>query len=373
MNDKDTREADRQNAEQLRPVLKFFYLLGGLGMLVIIIYGLWKSSFATCVIWALACLISGAAVGFLFGIPKILQGSKTAGTDKATPDYQLQVNTNLTEISDWLTKIIVGLGLVKLTKIPPYINSLAVAMADGIVDSDRGVAMAFAYGTICFFSILGFLFGYLLTRLYLSKALSVADQQSLQIQDLKGQLEIQLNSIDTKQSLLTHTLSQEGKGPEEAVNRAVQPLTADQKINALVEMANDYLNVKIADWAERTRVKDAKANAMGTYALSQGVSAKMIFDAVQGNANEGLVLAMATLINADPHQGDLTLLLQAGQGLQLKHVRYRVLLAIVALQRKGYINVGDKDQVVNLVRSYKANADSSLLQQIDYTLSFLNA
>src|SRR5215207_3296326 len=51
----------------------------------------------------------GALVGFLFGIPRRFQRE---GSDPALGG--LVVNTNLEQISDWLTKIIVGVGLVEI-------------------------------------------------------------------------------------------------------------------------------------------------------------------------------------------------------------------------------------------------------------------
>jgi hypothetical protein len=320
--------------------------------------------------WGLACLICGAAVGFLFAIPKTSQGSKTSKSDNDTPDYQLHVNTNLTEISDWLTKIIVGLGLVKLTKLPPYLTSMASSFAAGIKDNDKDVAMGFAYGTICFFSILGFLFGYLFTRLFLSKALSIADQDSLQ--QVKGQLEIQIANTDSKLGLLAHSLAQDGS--DAAAAQRIQGSTSTQ-MDELVKMANDYMGIRIADWAERTRAKDAKANEMASFALKNGLSPQMIFDYTQNHLpiNEGLVLALATLINFDPHQTDLQLLMQVAQKLDRLHVRYRVLLAIVTLNKRGFIADNDKQSVTDLVKSYKLKADNSLLEQIDHTLSFLNS
>src|SRR5882762_1055624 len=68
------------------------------------------ANISTSLLWALACFVSGAAVGFLFGIPKILQTANSIGGSTTTATaYNQQVNTNLVEISDWLTKIIVGL------------------------------------------------------------------------------------------------------------------------------------------------------------------------------------------------------------------------------------------------------------------------
>src|ERR1700730_13401118 len=54
-----------------------------------------------------ACMALGWAVGFLFGVPRV--GSTPAST---------RINTNLEQISDWLTKILVGVGLTQLHKLP---------------------------------------------------------------------------------------------------------------------------------------------------------------------------------------------------------------------------------------------------------------
>lgn len=83
-------------------------------------------------LWAFACFSVGALIGFLFGIPRVLQQdvipvSKPAPsgvtatsptTESSIDSYSLKVNTNLEQISDWLTKIFVGLGLVQLQRVP---------------------------------------------------------------------------------------------------------------------------------------------------------------------------------------------------------------------------------------------------------------
>ncbi len=150
------------------------------GVLIVLLFGNSLTDKATIFIWMLACLLTGTAIGFLFGIPKILQNNQVTAPGATTPVYQQQVNTNLTEISDWLTKIIVGLGLVNLNKIPPYLSNIAKILADGLCQPASS-ALAFACGIIVTYLILGFLFGYIITRLYLSSAFSVADQRALRI------------------------------------------------------------------------------------------------------------------------------------------------------------------------------------------------
>jgi len=69
-------------------------------------------------LFAFAAVAAGAATGFLFGIPRTLQGNTP------TESTSYQVNTNLEQISYWLTKIIVGLGLIKLKTIPDRVMEM---------------------------------------------------------------------------------------------------------------------------------------------------------------------------------------------------------------------------------------------------------
>ncbi len=73
-------------------------------------------------------------------------------------------NTNLEEVSDWLTKIIVGLGLVELKQLPIYLRTLAAFF--GKLSGDEKSGDLFLMLAI-FFLIVGFISSYVMTRLYL--------------------------------------------------------------------------------------------------------------------------------------------------------------------------------------------------------------
>lgn len=103
------------------------------------------------VLWACAFSMSGMVIGFLFGIPR---------GDART------VNNNLVEISDWLTKIIVGVGLTELHALPGYIGRLTRFMVGTGVSPTFSQSAAGA--TFLFFTSHGFFLGYLLTRLVLN-------------------------------------------------------------------------------------------------------------------------------------------------------------------------------------------------------------
>ncbi len=86
------------------------------------------------------------------------------------PTYELLIITNLDDVSDWLTKIVVGVGLVELRKIPGTIYHYSVLIAG----SDQQVAPLIS-AVIVYFTVLGFMTGYLTTRMFFERAFRIAD------------------------------------------------------------------------------------------------------------------------------------------------------------------------------------------------------
>jgi hypothetical protein len=124
----------------------------------------------------LAFAAVGALFGFLFGIPRTIQNENRPSSDTTSSsdsnelkyaDYRQVVNTNLEQISDWLTKILVGIGLTQLTKIPQAIWRLASDLKAGLNDSQPVTVFIILNALVC-----GFFTGYLLTRLFLASAFS---------------------------------------------------------------------------------------------------------------------------------------------------------------------------------------------------------
>jgi hypothetical protein len=64
---------------------------------------------------ASAAEVSGALLGFLFGIPRVLAADQSRNHDSRRNQMSdaIIANTNLEQISDWLTKILVGVGLTQ--------------------------------------------------------------------------------------------------------------------------------------------------------------------------------------------------------------------------------------------------------------------
>lgn len=179
----------------------------GVSGAVLLLAGWGTHAIGPVLLWAIASIAAGGAVGFLFGIPRaggaVNQGGKThsvapsADADAATGSStvpsaaatggapnsggaELRPNTNLEEVSDWLTKIIVGLGLVHLQDLQGIVAATAANAAASLSANPTATQTSIATALIVGFAIEGFFLGYIYTRMFLQVAFARSDS------DLRG-------------------------------------------------------------------------------------------------------------------------------------------------------------------------------------------
>src|ERR1700677_5121679 len=173
-----------------------------MGLFVIALYALqfikpggFLKIFGVAILAAGGVILVGFLLGFVFAIPRMaaarsaagpsgasaddggVHASSEGGTSRATATATVETNSNLVEISDWLTKILVGVSLVELNKIPARVGDLTKYIGNGLTSCGDPAAPtyaacsqsgeSFALGIVIFFFTAGFLIGYLWTRLYL--------------------------------------------------------------------------------------------------------------------------------------------------------------------------------------------------------------
>lgn len=126
------------------------------------------------VVW-LAAFMLGAFGGFLFGLPRRSgDQARSAGADgTASPPQQagrptgFLASDNLTRVAEWLTTILVGIGLVQATQVASWVGGIADDVANALLPTaDQGRAFAAALLIAGF--VPGVLAGYLLTALVLA-------------------------------------------------------------------------------------------------------------------------------------------------------------------------------------------------------------
>ncbi len=171
-------------------------------------------------LWPAGLFAAGAGFGFLFAIPKVVQGAAAelpsggGGADAAAAApaqfYRQQVNSNLVEISDWLTKIIVGVSLVELKPILYRVKDFAKIVGQGFPGAEtqfRSLALAVLF----LFPAVGFLFGYLMTRLYVQPALFDVERP------LSGYLNERINqAVQIASAAMSTVTTGIGKRPADA-------------------------------------------------------------------------------------------------------------------------------------------------------------
>ena len=274
-------------------------------------------------LWSLGFCVSGMLLGFLFGIPRSLpsgtinaappderangKGRPTDEPPAAGPDTvasntlflgtptPMEINSNLVEVSDWLTKIIVGVGLIELKSLPGSARSVAAFIAPSLA-VDAPTAMAVVGGIMLFFSVHGFLIGYLLTRIYLSimiqRADSLVKNDSVRLESGK-EIEVtelsrlQQKSLDDMQEAVTQLLLAHPPDGGAAVTALAGVPTA-QKPSSLVLWLDDHPcnNTLLVEQLERENIK-----------VDQAVSTRQALDMLQQKAYALLITDMARVEN----------------------------------------------------------------------------
>ena len=117
-----------------------------------------------------AATVGGGLLGFLFGVPKTNVEDPTVDDgQKYTP------NTNLELISDWLTKIIVGLGLVQFGELIDALKAFGKFAGPVFGDAPLGATICIAI--VVHYSVIGFVQGFLLAYLWLPGAFRRANKR----------------------------------------------------------------------------------------------------------------------------------------------------------------------------------------------------
>jgi len=197
-----------------------------------------------------SALLGGAFLGFLFGIPRSLQQQNvpesasspnaSATSPGASGRAAYGANTSLEQISDWLTKILVGVGLTQLTSLPSALRQFADFANPGLGGFET--SGVFAVALLVYFLICGFLMSYLWTRLRLGKAFSEADTLAVIrseiaiVSELQKKAQEQL-AIDYEALRLTEKQLESGDVSQEELDRAFRG-TSDLYRTNIYQQAN---------------------------------------------------------------------------------------------------------------------------------------
>ena len=133
-----------------------------------------------------AAFWSAGLLGYLFGIPRwaassgereafLAKGDLTANNGGALPYV---ANTNLEQVSDWITKIAVGIGLVEARSVGSFVNEMGrdVSASLGITTGVTTIGTSL----LIVEAACGFIFFYLWSRLYMPQLFSQSERLALE-------------------------------------------------------------------------------------------------------------------------------------------------------------------------------------------------
>jgi hypothetical protein len=218
-----------------------------------------SSILSVTIMLAAAATAVGALLGFLFGIPRSAQEARppaamtTPGAVEERIAYErgsYEVNTNLEQISDWLTKILVGVGLIQLGNLAEPLGRLVDGIAAGF--GGRPIDRLMVGGILVFFTIFGFLVSYLLTRLLLRRAFTLAD--------LSAVVEVAANRV-TREVRRSQELDAQAYS---VVARALQPPPgssppSQEELNQALRQASPVVRSQAFSLARYQRLEDEKS------------------------------------------------------------------------------------------------------------------
>jgi hypothetical protein len=148
-----------------------------------------------------SAFLLGGLVGFLFAIPRSSNSEDEQITTASGEGFSTRANTNLEQISDWLTKILVGVGLTQIGNVPEAASELGSVLAPLF---GRGAsAPVFAIAFFVYFSLSGFLLGYFWTRVFLPRALRLGElaaviEQASRAEAVSNEVRVELRDLQLR-------------------------------------------------------------------------------------------------------------------------------------------------------------------------------
>lgn len=227
---------------------------------------------------AAAAGMAGALLGFLFGLPRGAENSvpatqsrpnvtgETTTTNATSPVRPGgRANNNLLEISDWLTKIIVGAGLVGLQDLVVWSGGVSQMIGEGAGLRTMAEARVFGGATLAFFFGWGFLFVYIQTRTIITRVFAdterslsdiVKEAVADKVQDAFERVTPELANITVGAIMnLLYNSPQDAAEQARSYLKTVEG-AADARVWGYLACACGQLHKTTPDPAERTRLRE---------------------------------------------------------------------------------------------------------------------
>jgi hypothetical protein len=284
-----------------------------------------------------------AAQSAFGGLGEDGDGGRVGGGDGAAA-IEYRGNTNLEQISDWLTKILVGVSLTQYREIASAVRRLVDFLAPAFtLRKDPASAQSLVLALLVFAPVCGFLLSYILTRIYFAVALRKADAE-LSLAAFRPAIDLQV--IDLRRAAPRGESSVVWEAPESREH--MQVLRAQVRV-----LAEEFENLRAAlpPGEERTRRCESVAAQMRSFALAPG--ARFLPGLLMNSNSPGERLAAIAILQVMP-QGEALSWLADRVASDQPFIGYHAALALVYAVRAFRENLGlldDRHYLLELRRA----------------------
>jgi hypothetical protein len=178
-------------------------------------------------------------------------------------------------------------------------------------------------------------------------------------------LDIKLAAVNTRVTAIQATQESSAPRGRRRSRRDKEEANDGEIPTRLSDLASEYLNLDLPDHRKRVRRKNEMAREMGDLVLEANVSRKLLVS----SGDEGLIVAFAAAVVAQPEPDDVPLLLSTQDVVKRLHVRYRLVLALAVLINKGFVTDADRERVDAALTAFDKGADVPLSKLIADTKS----
>ena len=223
-------------------------------------FTLFVSAFSVGLLGACGALLAGVLLGVLYGMPvdkpnggsakdsasdqnddendkdnskdaKKKNSKAQTSDDGPAPSSPFRPSTRLQEIADWLTKIIIGLGLAEIGKIPGKLWQLAHFLGHALGDSPTGDAVALTL-LVAYFTA-GFLIGFIWADVYFPGILAQTYYKLNILKQRVKKLENYVENFDLNALRLSEQWLSRYPGDESAEDKSAEKKVEGEISNAI--------------------------------------------------------------------------------------------------------------------------------------------
>jgi hypothetical protein len=133
------------------------------------------------------------------------------------------------------------------------------------------------------------------------------------------------------------------------------------RMTTLIKKAYEYMEINISDRDERIKAKNEKAEELGTYVITKGISKEKLTE----EDNEALLLALAEAVYIRPEKNDINLLVKIGAKIKRLHVKFRILRSIGRLYDMHCLTKENRPGIQEIFTHFFEDSDERLVKEIE--------